>query len=164
MKDWKSLVPFTISALLVVGDASAVGCLDADATRLSDNYQLASVHGGVDNVLGGKGIDADAPPGPPSGENWKEDHCINGKLFKVGQTNPLHPDFAVDQRKEVGTWVSIGQNLARYNYGVPQYTWAVFSTGSDVGSFVCWQKIEGIPINRTIVAEGVIKSLSGSCL
>jgi hypothetical protein len=86
------------------GAANAVSC---PAVAALDN---AGIHSALDDKM----IHAQAPA--PSGEDWKEDHCSNGKLFKVGAGT------AVDPRALKGTWTVTADPGAKveYNYtGAP---------------------------------------------
>ena len=64
--------------------------------------------------LGGKNIIASG-----GGEEWNEDHCANGTLYKVGTEDgpPKHPERdSVDPRAPIGSWSTAGDNIT-YNYG-----------------------------------------------
>lgn len=106
-------------------------------------------------ILYDKGIDATAPG--VNGENWKEDHCLNGLLIKVGDGSP------VDPRKEVGTWSptrnpAFGVSYSYHGIADP-YVWLLFSTGSAIGDEVCWEEQD----TGEVIAVGEIKALSGAC-
>lgn len=77
-------------------------------------------------ALNGKRVNAVSP----SGEDWKEDHCTSGALYKVGAGT------AVDPRKQVGTWAIVGtgsNTTVQYSYtGLSPYTWSLWQTGSTV--------------------------------
>jgi hypothetical protein len=78
--------------------------------------------GGIQGALGGKRINAVSP----GGEDWKEDHCSGGDLYKVGNGS------AVDPRAKRGTWSIVGtgnDRSVRYAYtgdANSPYTWTLW--------------------------------------
>jgi hypothetical protein len=91
----------------------------------------------------------------PGGEEWNEDHCQGGNLYKVGDGSP------VDPRALRGTWGigGTGQNrIVTYDYGgsLPVYEWSLWSGSSGL----CW----GDPgASHEVIAIGTTQALSGSC-
>jgi hypothetical protein len=82
------------------------------------------------SVLGGQRITAVG-----GGEEWKEDHCPGGTLYKVGTTDgpPKHPERpSVDPRAPKGSWSSNG-SVITYNY-----------ENSGPFNFEIWQDTAGI--------------------
>jgi hypothetical protein len=97
----------------------------------------------------------------PGGEEWNEDHCPGGNLYKVG--NPAQP--IKDPRALRGTW-SQSDDLVVYNYtvtGTSSYSWSLFDTGADHGGGIpvlCW----GDPSNsHEEIARTVGTGAIGSC-
>lgn len=81
--------------------------------------------GGINGALSGKRINAVSP----AGEDWKEDHCAGGALWKVGDGS------AVDPRARRGTWSIAGtgnDRAVQYVYtGAPaQPAWTLYQNGS----------------------------------
>ena len=140
MRKWKFILPAAVLAVLLTHGALA-GCQDENAA-----FSPAS-----SLILKNKGVDATSP----GGENWKEDHCRLGQLFKVGDGS------AVDPRVQTGTWIGQRGGIVHYNYGDPAgpYEWKLYSTGSSVGDSVCWEN----PDTGAVVAIGTLKALSGLC-
>lgn len=109
-----------VGLLLAFGVASEVmaGC----GTVAGDN-RLSNL-GGIQGALSGKRINAVSPG--PGGEDWKEDHCPGGDLYKVGDGS------AVDPRVKRGTWSIFGtgnDRSVRYVYtgdANSPYTWTLW--------------------------------------
>ena len=81
---------------------------------------------------------------PVSAEEWNEDHCPTGELYKIGAGT------AVDPRALRGTWATTGTppGQVTYNYNVTgssTYTWSLWTDGTGH----CWQTTTGAP---TVVA------------
>ena len=93
------------------GDTSAV--LQVDPNTVLDGMRVIAVAGS-------------------GGEEWKEDHCLGGDLYKVGTTDgpPKHPERpSVDPYAKVGTWSGAGGVLNYIYTGGP---------GSSSGPFELW--------------------------
>lgn len=142
MKYGRLTLPVVGLAVFMTGDVLAAGC---DRTTYP-NLATAS-------DVSGKGIVAQAP----DGEEWKEDHCPGGNLYKVGDGSN------VDPRVLRGQWSipllngSPVNGFIRYNYGpTANYVWRTFSDGA---GGLCWQAID----TGQIVAKGNTVALSGPC-
>lgn len=98
--------------------------------------------------LSGKRIIAEAP-----GEEWKEDHCTNGELYKVGAGT------SVDPRKKIGTWsIDIANSPAQATYtydGGSSYSFSLYTNGSEG---LCWEDGGG-----QVAAETVAPPQDVSC-
>jgi len=123
----------------ICGDAMA-GC-DADGFG-----QLLNTTTQINNNLSNKRIDATSP----GGENWKEDHCPGGNLYKVGDGTP------VDPRVLTGSWTLVDTTpggspntgwAVRYNYGTGGvYTWKLYRRSSGNPRGLCWEDAAGTTI------------------
>ena len=92
----------------------------------------------IDDALSGKRIIATAP----GGEEWKEDHCSNDALYKVGAGT------AVDPREQVGAW-SVTDNKVRYNYdGGQTYEFKLYE--NTLTNLLCWEKENGDIVATTV--------------
>jgi hypothetical protein len=94
------------------------------ATCVSNGYSSQYSESQIDGALTGNSVDAD---NPTSGENWKEDHCTGGDLFKVGAGTPGDP------YRKVGEYQisSDGSDTISYTYtGLSPYTFTVWSNGT----------------------------------
>ena len=118
--------------------APTLGCaLAGFSTQLTNQVPLPN----ISDTLAGMRIEATAPPGPPTGEEWNEDHCAGGDLYKVGNTTGTPSEQAVDPRVIRGTWTTFGtdeNSVVRYNYtgiGTP-YDWTLWTDGS---GGLCWE-------------------------
>ena len=120
--------------------AMAATCEDLGYERWLRGSSAAN---SINSSLSGNRIEAIAADG--SGEEWNEDHCANGNLFKVG-AGPLDP---VDPRAFRGVWSLVGNNdnSVRYRYTVGgdlTYRWRVYrdDDGSTVNgtNALCWQQ------------------------
>jgi hypothetical protein len=70
-------------------------------------------------------------------EEWNEDHCSNGALYKVG----VSPTDPVDPRAYRGQWSAEGQgakSVVVYDYGGPgvTYRWTLWE---DASGGLCWE-------------------------
>lgn len=106
-----------VLAVGAAGDALA-GCGGvAGDNRISNQ-------GGIQGALGGKRINAVSP----GGEDWKEDHCAGGDLYKVGAGT------TVDPRVKRGVWSIVGTGNDRsvqYAYtGGSTYVWTLWQNGA----------------------------------
>jgi hypothetical protein len=109
----------------------------------------------IADVLNGKRILAMG-----GGEEWNEDHCANGNLFKVG----VSADDPVDPRAYRGIWGVSGTGAANsmvtYNYmvgGSSSFSWQLWQ--NDAGG-LCWGNPGGDVIATTASRPG---ALSGTC-
>lgn len=92
----------------------------------------------------------------PTGEEWHQDHCSNGNLFKVGTTQspPKYPGQpSVDPRALRGDWETDGTGanaLVRYNYTVGgnlTFAWSLWSsTNGNTPGPLCWEDSSGVVI------------------
>jgi len=119
----KKLSVIGLFLLIGVAGNALADCETAGYTRLNQP--------GANSVLSNKHVLATAP----SGEEWNEDHCSTGALYKIGDGS------VVDPRAFRGTWVVGGGNPApvTYNYtvgGSSTYTWTLW--GKTDGS-LCWE-------------------------
>lgn len=114
-----------IGMFLLMGIASnavAVTCSDQGYTALNNAQANAA--------LSGKRVLAVAPD-----EQWNEDHCADGALFKVGDGSP------VDPRAFRGTWtVQPGPPPVSVTYdytvgGSSNYTWELWGNNGSL----CWE-------------------------
>ncbi|MDY0013845.1 MAG: hypothetical protein RBS40_13250 [Rhodocyclaceae bacterium] len=111
------------SALMVAGVVLAVGGM-GEAFALCGSVQSDNRlnQTQIGTALSGKRINAVAP----GGEDWKEDHCAGGDLYKVGGGT------AVDPRVKRGTWSIVGTGVnatVRYAYtDGSTYTWSMYQT------------------------------------
>lgn len=112
-----SVVVGAVLAVAGMGNALAI-CGTAGDNRLNQTQ--------ISSALSGKRINAVAP----GGEDWKEDHCAAGALYKVGAGT------AVDPRVKRGTWTIVGTGAnatVQYAYtNGATYTWAMWQTGGTV--------------------------------
>ena len=138
---WLVLPPLAL-AFFITNDVLAA----CDTNVYPNTLAISSIQG--------KGIDAHSPGSPP--EEWKEDHCAGGNLYKVGDGS-LPGSGSVDPRVLRGTWTFYAGGYVRYNYGpTSDYVWKVYS--NDSGG-LCWES----PLSHNIVAEGTTVPLSGPC-
>ena len=138
----------TLGAVVLLSfaaEASAQGCAAIGYGSAVTNQ------GQINTRLGGKRILAVGPGG-----DWKEDHCSNGNLFKVG----VSPTDPVDPRAYRGTWQIAGTGNARlvqYNYTVGgpglTYTWALWENAS---GDLCWENPTGGALIATAPAPANI--------
>ena len=123
------------------------------AACTDDGYSSRLNQGQIRTALNNKRILAMG-----GGEEWNEDHCSNGNLFKVGVSD----DDPVDPRAYRGTWGTSGsgQNAeVTYNYtvgGSSSYSWSLWEDGT---GGLCWEGAGGNVV-ATAPAPG---PLSGSC-
>lgn len=99
------IIPGILLLIGITGNTFAANCT-GDPSALQQN---------ATDILNGQRITAVAP----GGEDWKEDHCTNGTLYKVGTTEspPKYPGAdSVDPRAPIGSWSSAGDNIT-YDYG-----------------------------------------------
>lgn len=135
----KHLIFSSVALVFVSGPGIVVAsCSDEGfGNRLNQNQ--------IENRLSDKRVLAISP----SGEEWHQDHCDNGNLFKVGTTAspPKYPGRpSVDPRAYRGTWETSGSGanaLVRYNYTVGgnlSFDWSLWSdtAGNTLGR-LCWQ-------------------------
>ena len=113
----KSTIKLGILLLIgTTGNAFAANCT-GDNSALQHNAEA---------VLGGQRITAVG-----SGDDWEEDHCTNGTLYKVGTTEspPKYPGAdSVDPRRPIGSWSPAGDNIT-YDYGSGgSYTFELWQT------------------------------------
>ena len=134
----------------VASDAAAVSCED-------DGFGDGPLNAGqTRGELNDKRVLATAP----GGEEWNEDHCSNGNLFKVGDGTP------VDPRAFRGTWDVVGGAPANrrvvYNYtvtGSSTFEWTLWRDSP--GGSLCWgDPNNGNEVVATAPAPG---SLTGTC-
>jgi len=116
-----------VTAAVFAQGASADGC----TTLGYSGGPLASA--GIVAALSGKRVQASGGT-----EDWNEDHCVGGDLYRVGDGT------AVDPRVKEGTWTS-ASNTATYNYtGGSSYGWSLYQ---DVTNFplapLCWEQTSG---------------------
>ena len=98
----------------------------------------------IGDKLSGKRIIATAHGGD---EEWKEDHCSTGALYKVGAGT------AVDPRKKVGTWgteTDSGHGVVVYDYETTDYEFKLYE--NDEGA-LCWESKTGDIVVATTVSE-----------
>jgi hypothetical protein len=138
--------PIIFGAILLAGfavDASAGGCSEAGYTNRLDQTQIP-------DALSGKRIFA------TGSEEWKEDHCANGNLYKVGAGT------AVDPRAYRGKWAIIGTDndaQVKYTYtvgGTSEFIWSLWSNSSGA---LCWEGA-GAVIATTALPPSSFGSLS----
>ena len=140
-----------VGVILLMGFGS-----DATAGPCSDGgygTQLKATGGNsITDALSNKRIIA------TGGEEWKEDHCANGNLFKVG----VSVDDPVDPRAYRGTWGVTGGGAGSqvtYSYtvgGTSNYAWKLWKN-NDSGN-LCWED------NSQIIATAPNPmALSGTC-
>lgn len=153
MRYGRIMLPVFAMAFFMANHAFA-GCADetlnylpeADASALSGNGILAKSPTTIDPTTGQL-------------EVWKEDHCANGNLFKLGDGT------AVDPRAYRGTWTDNGNGTVTYDYGSPAttYTWKLYAYKK--GGFaagLCWEDTGTNPAT-TIATGEIIGTTSGSC-
>lgn len=91
----------------------------------------------------------------PGGEEWKEDHCASGALYKVGAGTP------VDPRAFRGTWSVAATRAVRYDYtvgGSASYRWSLWK--NDAGG-LCWSE-ESRPYNMIATSPPPVPIPGGS--
>ena len=141
------------SAAVVMFLMTGIISMQATAACTDDGYTNRLTQGEMRSALNNKWILATG-----GGEEWNEDHCSNGNLFKVG----VSPDDPVDPRAYRGTWgvSGTGSNaLVNYNYtvgGSSSFSWSLWENGS---GGLCWEGSGGNVI-ATAPAPG---PLSGTC-
>jgi len=124
--------------------ASAASC-SGTGTRLNGAE--------IGTALGGKRIDATAVVVGTDGkfENWKEDHCSGGELWKVGAGTTIDP------RVKTGSWAVVGSGTdsrVQYNYdGGSTYEWGLWQ---QTGGGLCW----GNPTTSEAIARGTTSAAS----
>lgn len=128
--------------LLTAQGALGAGCQDVFPVPL--NYKPLPNAAFLD----GQRIYAqDAVPGEVANEEWFEDHCSGGALFKVaaGVGDP------VDPYKEIGTWTDNQDGTITYDYGSPAttYTWKLYVRK---GGGLCWEDTDANP--PSVIATG----------
>lgn len=132
-------------AFLTAKSALAAGCIDFYNVPLPNAA-----------FLNGKRIYAgNAPPGGTITEDWKEDHCSGGDLFKQG----LGVGHPVDPYKKIGTWTDNGDGTITYDYGSPAttFTWKLYVRK---GGGLCWEDTS----TTAIIATGAAIGPVGSCV
>lgn len=147
-----SVIPPVFALTFFMATSATAGCLneslpfapETDASALSGNAILATSPSTIDPTTGQL-------------ETWKEDHCGNGDLYKLGSSTP------VDPRAYRGTWTDNGDGTVTYNYGseATTYTWKLYAYRK--GPFVsalCWEDTAANP--PTTIATGSIIT-TGSC-
>lgn len=117
--------------ILILGAAVAVLFSGAVAANCSSSGYATQLTGtSVSSALTNKRIDANAPGA--GGENWNEDHCASGQLYKVG----LGVGDPVDPYALRGSWSVSGNNVS-YTYGtLAPYVWTLWTNGS---GGLCWE-------------------------
>jgi hypothetical protein len=126
---------------LVISSSLGIAATLLSAATVADcsgeGFSIQLQDGSLSSALSGKRILATAPA--PSNEDWKEDHCANGNLFKVG----VSPTDPVDPRAYRGTWTvneSGASTTVTYSYTVGgSYTtpgWTLWKNDSDA---LCWE-------------------------
>lgn len=146
MKHFAILAGLVVSGIQSVAVAGA--CLDAGYNQ--GPLTVAQIN----NQLSGRQVLAMAP----GGEEWNEDHCDSGALYKVGTTEgpPKHPDRpSVDPRAFRGTWTARAggeTNPPRITYqytvgGSSTFTWTLWRNTSN--NDLCWEDLAGTPIVAT---------------
>jgi len=96
-------------------------------------YSIQLMDSAIGLALSDKGVRAKEAGGS---EEWNEDHCGDGKLFKVGVDGS-----AVDPRAYRGTWSVSGSGadtVVKYSYtvgGSSEYSWSLWSNASEG---LCW--------------------------
>jgi len=114
-KVW-AIAGFVLAAGAAGNAVAGCGTVQGDA-RIGNQGQ-------INGALGGKRINAVSP----AGEDWKEDHCAAGALYKVGDGT------AVDPRVRRGTWSITGggnNRSVQYAYtGGQTYTWTLYQNGA----------------------------------
>ena len=122
----------------IAGNAIAGGCSDA-------GYK-SPLNG---NSLSDKRVEAVAP----GGEEWNEDHCSSGELYKLGDGTPVDP-YALR-----GNWTSSLKTVT-YNYtgdsGSP-YLWTLWQNNASAKS-ICWEDSSG-----GIIATAPEPGSAGDC-
>jgi hypothetical protein len=137
------LIP--IFLLIIAGPISADCSNDGYETQLSDSTSPT-----INSVLSSNSIDANSP----GGENWKEVHCTNGDLQKVG----LGVGHPVDPQRTVGTWSTTGDRVIYTYTGLSPYSWTLWwdQDGSVSGNTYCWEN----PTGNATVATGNLGSVT----
>jgi hypothetical protein len=88
----------SVGATLLMGasaSVSAATCAESGYTQSLDSDTTPTLN----EALNGKRINATAP----DGEEWNEDHCPNGALYKVAAP-PAQDPKGVDPRAFRGVW------------------------------------------------------------
>jgi len=133
----KAIWPVYALSILLASEMTIAGCEDV----ADYNFEPAD---GTRGVLVDMRVNADSPT---TGENWHEDHCSGGDLFKVGDGS------SVDPYRRVGSWIgSRSGPTVTYNYGDPDgpYIWDLFVDGDHV----CWDD----PDTGSVIAIGTLES------
>lgn len=139
MKFQQLACPIAVLAFFLSGNTLAAPC---SLTPLTDA-----------SILSGRSVVAQSPS---TGETWKEDHCANGDLYKIGDGTTADP------RAYRGTWTDNNDGTVTYDYGSPAttYTWKLYAKSVNVGATLCW----GDPNNNgEAIAIGTVNAITGSC-
>lgn len=139
-------VIIVIAALLAYTSGAFAACPGARLTSTTTPT--------LQSAISGRQINANSP----GGENWKEIHCTDGRLQKVG----VSPTDPVDPQVTVGTWsTNTNGSVAIYNYGTPAttYRWRVYRVAAT--DILCWQENAA---NGATIATAVAPSTAGTCV
>jgi hypothetical protein len=141
-------IALAIIFLMIIGGGPArAACSDSGYST-----QLMSTGGNtIQSALNGKRILATG-----GGEEWREDHCASGALYKV-EASANDP---VDPYAYRGQWSVSGQgsnSKVNYNYSVggsSNFSWALWQNAS---GGLCWEN------SGNIIATAPAPGPSGTC-
>ena len=139
------------SIAIVVSLMTGIMSMPATATCADDGYTNRLNSGQTQTALRGKRILATG-----GGEQWNEDHCSNGDLYKVGVS-----DDPVDPYAFRGKWGVSGSAQAAvvtYNYtvgGSSTYSWSLWENEL---RGLCWEGSGG-----NVIATAPAPRSAGPC-
>lgn len=134
----KKLTIFILLGCYHCASAQANSCIDTDPNyvRVNDRSEIVA-------LLDGKRVEAKAPASAPSpDEEWNEDHCSSGALYKVG----VSVNDPVDPRAYRGIWgiFTVGSppnetSAIQYVYSQPNtFFWSLWKNSA---GDLCWERV-----------------------
>lgn len=165
----KFFVPMCAIGLLFSANAVGETCVEIDSTYSAVTFPLNNLRNARVHAQAVTQKDPFALKNDPNTtvlEVWDEDHCSDGKLFKVGDS--AKPE--IDPRRQVGTWGNDNDTLRGtgpkiyYAYtGDQTYTWKLYKIGASglrdypqVGDKFCWESIAAVP---EAIATGTVEQI-----
>lgn len=147
----KQLILAPVLFVVSASTAAQQACSDLGYT---DRVGFAGdTTGEIVNELSDKRIEAVAVD---DGEEWNEDHCASGALYKVGAGT------VEDPRAYRGSWATNGaNNLVTYDYtvqGTFSYAWSLWKNGADD---LCWGDVAGTPTHQAIATSPAPAAIPG---
>jgi hypothetical protein len=144
--------PMAVVVILLMGVGGGPAAAACSDSRYSTQLTSAGANT-IQDALNDKRILATG-----GGEEWNEDHCSNGALYKVG----VSADDPVDPRAYRGMWGTSGMDansMVTYNYtvgGSSSFSWTLWQNTTTGG--LCWEDSGNI-----IATASEPEPLSGTC-